>query len=133
MNARHRPHPGPRLPRAALAACAALAAAIIAGGCSSTSGIEGVSIDDPASGRSLAALMEAPDRMELVCTSTEPLSTQRALLDLVFSCQQLKVEATLTEMRDAGWRLKSVDVGQEQHSPEGVLGLPLTITMIKLF
>ena len=122
-----------RLTRA-LSCCAAVAAALISAGCSTTTpAIEGVKLDEASVARNLSALMEAPDQMTLVCTSTEPLSTQKSLLNLTFVCPEMHVEASLIEMRDAGWRLMAVDVGQEVHRADGLMGLPLTITMIKLF
>ena len=118
--------------RSAIAAVS-LSAALLAG-CASTgeSAIEGVTIDDAQLARDLSALMEAPDRMQLTCTSMQPLSAQRALNDIVFSCPEFDVQATLIEMRDAGWRLISVDIGSET-SHDGVVEMPLTIQIIKLF
>ena len=119
-------------------------AALILGGCATTNSIEGEAIDEKTA-RDLAPLMEAADQTRLECTSTEPLSTQRTLHELVFACSGLgtqggqagqegrTVEASLAELRDAGWRLMSVDVGQEKHDSNGQLGLPLTINVIKLF
>lgn len=116
-----------------LSAAAILCAA--ASGCAvQNQGIEGQAIDD--GGRpetaNLSALMEAEDRKELTCTSILPLSAQRALNEMVFSCPELKVQASLIEMRDAGWRLISVDVGSET-THDGVVEMPLTIRIIKLF
>lgn len=122
-------------------------ASLILGGCATTNSIEGEAIDEKTA-RDLAPLMEAADQTRLECTSTEPLSTQRTLHELVFACSGLgaqngqdgqdgqggrTVEASLAELRDAGWRLMSVDVGQEKHDSNGQLGLPLTINVIKLF
>ena len=113
---------------------AVISAALLAG-CASTSdsAIEGVKIDDAQLARDLSALMEAPDRMQLTCTSVDPLSTNTALHDIVFSCPKLQIEATLIEMRDAGWRLMSVDVGAESRDQTGLLNMPLTVEVIKLF
>jgi hypothetical protein len=82
--------------------------------------------------KNLSVLMEADDRKQLTCTSMQPLSAQRALNEIVFSCPEFDVQATLIEMRDAGWRLVSVDVGSET-SHDGVVEMPLTIQIIKLF
>ena len=114
---------------------ALLAAALgILAGCSTTAGIEGLAIETagPAPARNLTALMEAPDRQQLICRSIDPLSAQHALNDIVFACEELDVQATIIEMRDAGWRLVSVDVGSET-TRDGVVEMPLTITIIKLF
>ena len=96
--------------------------------------IEGQAIDTESrpETKNLSALMEAGDRKQLTCTSMQPLSAQRALNDIVFSCPEFDVQATLIEMRDAGWRLISVDIGSET-SHDGVVEMPLTIQIIKLF
>lgn len=118
---------------AALAAAAALAS-----GCALQQGAGGqhaASTDfskSSSSNRDLSVLMEAPDRKELTCRSQQPLSVQHALNDIVFSCEEFGVEATLIEMRDAGWRLVAVNVGQET-THEGVVEMPLSIRIIKLF
>ena len=106
-----------RFGAAALAAVAAFIA-----GCAVQPGIEGQAIDTESrpETKNLSALMEAGDRKQLTCTSMQPLSAQRALNDIVFSCPEFDVQATLIEMRDAGWRLISVE-------------MPLTIQIIKLF
>ncbi len=119
---------------ARLAAGALAAGALLLAGCAQNRGIEGEPIES--AGRpqtaNLQALMEASDREQLTCTSMDPLSAQHALNDIVFSCPQLQVQATLIEMRDAGWRLVSVDIGSET-THDGVVEMPLTIRIIKLF
>lgn len=118
-----------RFGAAALAAVAAFIA-----GCAVQPGFEGQAIDTESrpETKNLSALMEAGDRKQLTCTSMQPLSAQRALNDIVFSCPEFDVQATLIEMRDAGWRLISVDIGSET-SHDGVVEMPLTIQIIKLF
>lgn len=118
-----------RFGTAALAAVAAFIA-----GCAGQSGIEGQAIDTESrpETKNLSVLMEADDRKQLTCASMQPLSAQRALNEIVFSCPEFDVQATLIEMRDAGWRLVSVDVGSET-SHDGVVEMPLTIQIIKLF
>lgn len=115
------------------AAAAASCACLVLAGCTSTPSIEGqvIEMQRPAT-RNLQALMEAPDRKHLSCRSIDPLSAQHALNDIVFACEELDVQATIIEMRDAGWRLVSVDVGSET-TRDGVVEMPLTITIIKLF
>lgn len=116
-----------------LAAAAAFAAALVTG-CAVDKGIEGQTIESPARPQSqnISALMEASDRQQLTCTSMQPLSAEHALNDIVFACPELKVQATLLEMRDAGWRLISVDIGSET-THDGVVEMPLSIRIIKLF
>lgn len=112
----------------------ALAVAALVAGCAIQNGIEGEPIEsaERPETKNLTALMEAEDRKKLTCTSIEPLSAQRALNEIVFSCQEFGVQATLIEMRDAGWRLVSIDVGSET-THDGVVEMPLTIEIIKLF
>ena len=84
-----------RFGAAALAAVAAFIA-----GCAVQPGIEGQAIDTESrpETKNLSALMEAGDRKQLTCTSMQPLSAQRALNDIVFSCPEFDVQATLIEM-----------------------------------
>lgn len=114
--------------------CAAALAAALASGCAVQNSIEGQAIETPSRPETtnLSALMEAPDRKQLTCSSMQPLSAQRALNEIVFSCPELQVQATLIEMRDAGWRLVSVDIGSET-THDGVVEMPLSIRLIKLF
>ena len=44
----------------------------------------------------------------------------------------LGVSATLSELRDAGWRIIRVDIGDDIES-EGHVGFPVTIQVRKLF
>ena len=113
-----------------LAAAAVFAAALVAG----CAVVEGQTIESPARPQSqnISALMEASDRQQLTCTSMQPLSAEHALNDIVFACPELGVQATLLEMRDAGWRLISVDIGSET-THDGVVEMPLSIRIIKLF
>ena len=116
------------------AALAALAAAVLAGCASSggSGGIEGVALDDAQLHSSMAPFMEAKDRTQVRCTSKTPLSTQRPLAEVIFTCEDLGAEATLPEMKDAGWRMVGLDIGHESHEGE-LITMPLTITVIKLF
>ncbi len=113
---------------------AALTAALLVSGCAVQNRIEGEVIETPSrpQTKNLSALMEAPDRKQITCKSIQPLSAQRALNEMVFACSELDVQATLLEMKDAGWRLVSVDVGSET-THDGVVEMPLTLTLIKLF
>lgn len=117
-----------------LLAAALAAATVLVSGCALQSGIEGKAIETPSrpETRNLSVLMEAPDRKQITCRSVQPLSAQRALTEMVFTCSELDVQATLIEMHDAGWRLVSVDIGTET-THDGVVEMPLTLTLIKLF
>ena len=77
-------------------------------------------------------LVEAPSRTLVTCVSTKPLSAQDPFESLIFPCEQLETTAPLSEITDAGWRLESVSVGKESNL-NGVISMPLTITIRKLF
>ena len=49
-----------------------------------------------------------------------------------FACPDIDVSATIDEIRDAGWRVVSLDVGDEEERDNHV-GFPVTITVRKLF
>ncbi len=78
------------------------------------------------------ALVEAPSRASVTCVSTQPLSAQAPFESLIFRCEQLDTTAPLSDLTDAGWRLESVNVGK-QSSLDGVISMPITVTLRKLF
>lgn len=82
---------------------------------------------------SLDALLEAPDRQQTTCTSVTPISSQTPLNTIEFACEQLGVTATLPQIRDAGWRMESMEVGQQETQADGLITMPLRITIRKLF
>lgn len=100
----------------------ALSAAALAG-CSTVT----VEEDEPSK-----QLTETPSRVEMSCVSTKPLSAQDSFESLVFKCEQLDAVSSLSELTDAGWRLESVNVGK-QSNLNGVISMPITITIRKLF
>lgn len=81
---------------------------------------------------SLDPLLEARDREQVTCESITPLSAQTPLNGIVFSCERLGVKATIPQIRDAGWRMELMEVGQ-QTQQDGVITMPLRITIRKLF
>lgn len=91
--------------------------------------VTGITIDDSTK---INPLLDAPDRQIIRCKSKDSLSAQRALNDITFDCQDIAAQATLVEMRDAGWRLMELNVGQESNQ-DGVITMPLEISVIKLF
>ena len=101
----------------------ALSAAVLAG-CSS---IEVEPGSEPSQ-----QLTETPSRAVASCVSTKPLSAQDSFESLEFKCEQLDSTSTLSELIDAGWRLESVNVGK-QSNLNGVISMPITITIRKLF
>lgn len=116
------------------AALSTLLCAVMLTGCAtSDSGIEGETLDQQKIQNNLAPLLEAKDREEWSCTAKDPLSTKRPLNDIVFVCENNGVEATLSEMKDAGWRLIALDIGRDETQADGTIAMPLRITVIKLF
>ena len=112
----------------------AVTCAILVAGCTSlsTSGLDTQSSNVPPGVKpGHEPLFEAKDREQMVCHSTMPLSAQMPLADIPFECDSIRVTATITEMRDAGWRLEAIDVGQESNI-DGVITMPLKITIRKL-
>lgn len=80
----------------------------------------------------LNALIEAPDRMQAACSSTEPFSAKTPFNKLPFRCPSLRVIATLDEIRDAGWQPESLDIGEISTNEEGLHTMPVKITIRKL-
>ena len=111
------------------------ACTLLMSGCatSDTSDIEGVTLDQQKIHKSIGPLLEAKDREQWSCTSKEPLSTKHPLNETVFVCEDAGVEATLAEMKDAGWRLIALDIGKDSQEADGTIAMPLRITVIKLF
>lgn len=80
----------------------------------------------------LTRLYEAPNRMRLACVSTAPLSVNNAFETLPLDCPALHTTASVIELYDAGWRIESVNVGQETRE-NGASEMPVTVTLRKLF
>lgn len=80
----------------------------------------------------LTKLYEAPNRMRLACVSTVPLSVTNTFETLPLDCPALHITASVIEMYDAGWRIESVNVGQETRE-NGASEMPVTVTLRKLF
>ena len=47
-------------------------------------------------------------------------------------CHSLRVSATLTEFRDAGWRIEDIHM-TESKTPEGIITIPFSVSLRKLF
>lgn len=112
---------------------AAACVALIVSGCAGTSGVTGDGVAIDPSANDLTAFMEAKDRSQTKCTSQTLLSTNNPLADIVFTCPELGAQATLAEMKDAGWRMVGLDIGPESNATGELVEMPLTITVIKLF
>lgn len=117
-------------PRSALAA---LAAALFLAGCA-VQAPQGSSESSSSagSGSSRDPLIDAPHRATMRCVSQEPVTVLRRVKEVSFACPDIDVSATIDEIRDAGWRVVSLDVGDEEERDNHV-GFPVTITVRKLF
>lgn len=58
-------------------------------------------------------LLDAPLGNRTVCTAVNPVQGGDVLSVVPFNCPDLEISATLNELRDAGWRLESVHMGEE--------------------
>lgn len=83
-------------------------------------------------GSSRDPLIDAPHRAMMTCRSEEPVTVLRRVKEVSFACPDLDVSATIDEIRDAGWRVVSLDIGAEEERDNHV-GFPVTITVRKLF
>lgn len=77
-------------------------------------------------------LIDAPHRATVTCQSETPVTVLQRFKEVRLACKNLGVSATIDEMRDAGWRLVNLDIGQEQETNNHV-GFLVTVTMRKLF
>lgn len=82
--------------------------------------------------RNLPALLDAPNKSVLVCHSTQPLSVHTPFKSILFECTEPQAQATIDELRDAGWRMESADIGKPENI-DGVVGMTLQITLKKIF
>ena len=116
-----------------LNALAALAAALFLAGCAvQTPQGSSESSSSAGSGSSRDPLIDAPHRATMRCVSQEPVTVLRRVKEVSFACPDIDVSATIDEIRDAGWRVVSLDVGDEEERDNHV-GFPVTITVRKLF
>ena len=117
-------------PRSALAA---LAAALFLAGCAvQTPQGSSESSSSAGSGSSRDPLIDAPHRATMRCVSQEPVTVLRRVKEVSFACPDIDVSAPLDAIRGAGWRVVSLDVGDEEERDNHV-GFPVTITVRKLF
>ncbi|MDY4163448.1 MAG: hypothetical protein SOX97_07705 [Sutterella sp.] len=77
-------------------------------------------------------LLDAPNRSLMTCTSESPITVLRRVNEIPFACAELGISATLNELRDAGWRIIKLDIGEDIES-ENHVGFPVTIQVRKLF
>lgn len=80
----------------------------------------------------LDPLLDSPVRTQTECKGVELFSAGEKLAGFMFECPDLDVEATLNELRDAGWRIEKMNIGKqviESHES----GTPLTIQIRKVY
>ena len=120
----------PLSPRSALSA---RAAALFLAGCAvQTPQGSSESTASAGAGSSRDPLIDAPHSATRRCVSQEPVTVRRRVKEVSFACPDIDVSATIDEIRDAGWRVVSLDVGDEEERDNHV-GFPVTITVRKLF
>lgn len=130
----HNPEHGASCAVPLRAGFAALAAALILAGCAAggagSSSPDGSALPQAGSGRD--PLLDAPYHSETTCVTERAVTVASRMSDTPFACRDLGVSATLSELRDAGWRVVSLDIGPDSESEKHV-GFPVTIMIRKLF
>ncbi len=110
-------------------------AALLLSACSSVDKKDSVATDSleaSRAARNIPALLEAPYKTTLVCHSTKSLSVNTPFKSILFNCADFSAQATIDELRDAGWRTEAVDIGKPENK-EGVVEMTLRITLKKIF
>lgn len=77
-------------------------------------------------------LLDAPYRAMMTCTSETPVTVLQRVKETTFACADAGVSATIDEIRDAGWRILSLDIGEDVENSEHV-GFPVTIVVRKIY
>ncbi|MCI5850917.1 MAG: hypothetical protein MR009_05115 [Sutterellaceae bacterium] len=77
-------------------------------------------------------LIDAPYRTLIRCDAEEPLVAGEKFGDVRLLCHSLRVTATITEFRDAGWRIEEIRMS-ESKTPEGAFAIPFSVSLRKLF
>lgn len=77
-------------------------------------------------------LLDSPLGHRIVCEAVRPVQAKDTLSQIPFNCGEIQISASLNELRDAGWRLESVDIGNEI-LVENVLSTEVTITVRKVY
>ena len=90
------------------------------------------SVSDQSSSSVRDPLIDAPNRALMTCTSEQTVTVLNRIGEISFACPDLGVSATLNDLRDAGWRLLKLDIGEDTES-ENHVGFPVTIQVRKLF
>ena len=77
-------------------------------------------------------LLDAPYQTLVHCEAEDPLVSGEKLGSFRLICHSLRVSATLTEFRDAGWRIEDIHM-TESKTPEGIITIPFSVSLRKLF
>ncbi len=77
-------------------------------------------------------LLDSPLGQRMTCQAVRPVQAKDTLSLIPFNCESIQISASLSELRDAGWRLESVDIGNEL-LVENVLSTEVTITVRKVY
>lgn len=122
---------------------AVAASVLLLGGCASTKNGAGYS-SDAIGGKGMLSsdeseqavshdpLIDAPHRAVMKCVSEGPITVLQRIKEVDFACQDVGVSAKIDEIRDAGWRIVSMEVGEDLESDRHV-GFPVTIVVRKLY
>lgn len=77
-------------------------------------------------------LLDAPYQTLVHCEAEDPPVSGEKLGSVRLICHSLRVSATLTEFRDAGWRIEDIHM-TESKTPEGIITIPFSVSLRKLF
>lgn len=116
-----------------------MAAAAFLGGCAAGGHYAGDTIGGPGEEDSQDSarpardpFLDAPYRAQMVCRTERPVTVLQRLKEVPFACPEVGVSATIDEIRDAGWRILSLNIGEDQEY-ENHVGFIVTIDVRKLF
>ena len=77
-------------------------------------------------------LFDATLGQRTVCTAVKPVEGDDLLSSVPFNCPDLDVSTTLNELRDAGWRLENVRLGEDVRV-NGQMASEVDITVRKIY
>ena len=77
-------------------------------------------------------LFDAPLGERTICTAVNPVQGNDSLSLVPFNCPDLEISTTLNELRDAGWRLESVQMGEDVKVNETIAS-EVSITVRKAY
>lgn len=77
-------------------------------------------------------LFDAPLGQRTTCAAVNPVKGSDTLSVVPFNCPDLEISTTLNELRDAGWRLESVNMGEDVRVND-TLASDVSITVRKAY